>query len=98
SPEERAQAVVPSQALRQAAAAVRGGERSALELAQAIRRQLETAPLAQVQYTDIVDADTLQPVETLVQDGSSGGRYLAAVAVYFGATRLIDNTTLVVGE
>jgi pantoate--beta-alanine ligase len=50
------------------------------------------APVAHIQYAEIVDADTLQQVEHLVS-----GRYLAALAVHFGATRLIDNTTLAVG-
>ncbi|GAB5534630.1 MAG: pantoate--beta-alanine ligase [Rubricoccaceae bacterium] len=98
SSDERAQAVVLSQALRAAEDAVREGECSALELATTIRRQLETAPLARVQYAEIVDADTLQPIETLAEDSPSAGRYLAAVAVHFGDTRLIDNTTLVVGD
>ena len=57
-----------------------------------------TAPLARVDYASVVDADTLQPVETLVEDGDSGGRYLAALAVDLGGTRLIDNTTLRVGD
>jgi pantoate--beta-alanine ligase len=35
----------------------------------------------------VVDAATLQPLDTLVP----GQEALAAVAVYFGATRLIDN-------
>ena len=98
SPEERAEAVVLSQALASAEASVRAGERSVDVLAAAIRRQLESAPLARVQYAEIVDADSLQPVETLAHDSPSDGRYLAAVAVYFGDTRLIDNTTLVVGD
>jgi len=98
SPEERAQAVVLSNALAIAEESVRVGERSVASLTSEIRRQLETAPLARVQYAEIVDADTLQPVETLAQDSTSAGRYLAALAVYFGDTRLIDNTTLRVGE
>lgn len=96
SPDERGQAVVLSQALAATGHSVRAGERSVDMLTDALHRQLETAPLARVQYAEIVDADTLQPVETLVQDGSSEGRYLAAVAVYFGDTRLIDNTLLTV--
>ena len=98
SPEERAQAVILSQTLAQLEHVVRAGGRSVESLKAQMRRQLETAPLARVQYAEIVDADTLQPVETLAEDSSSEGRYLAAVAVYFGDTRLIDNTSLVVRD
>ncbi len=87
-----------SQALRAAEAAVALGERDPAVLARAMEAHLATAPLARVQYAEVVDADTLQPVEALSEDSPSGGRYLAAVAVFFGATRLIDNTTLVVGS
>ena len=96
--DERAQAVVLSQALRRARQLVADGERDARALVRAIRAHIGTAALARVQYVELVAADTLQPVETLVQDRAAGGRYLAAVAVFFGDTRLIDNTTLDVSE
>jgi pantoate--beta-alanine ligase len=48
---------------------------------------LVTAPDADVEYAEVVDAHTLQPVEHL----APGQEVLAAVAVYFGDTRLIDN-------
>ncbi|WP_420454967.1 pantoate--beta-alanine ligase [Rubrivirga sp.] len=98
SAQERAQAVVLSQALRAAQAAVARGERDPAVLARAMEAQVATAPLARVQYVEVVDAETLQPVEALSEGGPSGGRYLAALAVFFGATRLIDNVTLRVGE
>ena len=97
-PDERAQAAVLSRSLRGAVARVEAGERSVAVLEDGLRGGLETAPLARVQYASVVDAETLQPVETLREDGPSRGRYLAAVAVFFGDTRLIDNATLVVGE
>ena len=40
------------------------------------------------QYVELVDTARLQPPEKL----ASGMEVLAAVAVYFGETRLIDNT------
>ena len=97
SPEERAQAVVLHRAVVSAEAAVAAGERDADALRQRLAAEVETAPLAQLQYADVVRADTLAPVERLAEDGPSGGRYLAAVAAFVGGTRLIDNTTLVVG-
>lgn len=98
SEEERAQAVVLSRALRAAEAAVAAGERDASALRGALAAEVTAAPLARLQYAEVVDADTLQPVETLSEESPSGGRYLAALAVYVGDTRLIDNTTLRVGE
>ncbi len=98
SDEERAQAVVLSQALRAAEAAVALGEHDVAALRGTMEAQIATAPLARVQYAEVVDADTLQPVETLEEESPSGGRYLAAVAVYLGGTRLIDNTTLLVRD
>ena len=97
-PDERAQAVVLSRALRAAQAAVAMGERDAAALAGAMRAQVATAPLAEVDYAEVVDAEALQPAERLDSRGPSGGRYLAALAVRFGGTRLIDNATLQVGD
>ena len=90
--------MVLSQALRAAESSVALGARDAAAIRGAMASQFATVPLARVQYIEIVDADTLQPVDTLSAESPSGGRYLAALAVYFGATRLIDNTTLRVGK
>jgi pantoate--beta-alanine ligase len=49
---------------------------------------LAAAPDANVQYAEVVDANTLQPIDRL----APGQHVLAAVAVFFGDTRLIDNT------
>jgi pantoate--beta-alanine ligase len=48
---------------------------------------LAQVPDGEVEYAEVVDANTLQPVEHL----APGQEVLAAVAVYFGDTRLIDN-------
>ena len=98
SADERAQATVLHQALVAAEAAVERGERSGPVLEALLRREIEAAPLARVQYARVVDAGTLQPADTLGRGGARDGRYLAALAVFFGDTRLIDNTTLCVGE
>ena len=94
---DRAQAAVLSRALMGAGHAVGQGARDAAALTAAMRAEIGRAPRAEIDYVEIVDADALQPAATLVGDGPSGGRYLAAVAVRFGATRLIDNLTLHVG-
>ena len=46
---------------------------------------LEAEPLARIDYVSAVDGETMLPIDKLT-DGS-----LAAMAVYIGKTRLIDN-------
>jgi pantoate--beta-alanine ligase len=83
--EERNQATVLHKALSAAAKACRKSATDAVELA---RKVIGEAPLAHIEYVEIVDAETLQPVETVKSDS------LLAVAVFFGKTRLIDNIRL----
>ena len=47
---------------------------------------IQAEPLAKIDYVQIVDGNSLQPVDTIE------GPVLGAVAVYIGKTRLIDNT------
>jgi len=56
-----------------------------VELVRLASERIAAAPEARIDYVAIVDYDTLQPIAEL------RGRVLAAAAVYFGATRLIDN-------
>ena len=98
SAEERAQAAVLSRGLLAAAHAAGAGERRAAALTGWVRREASGAPLVRLQYAELVDADTLQPVETLAKDGPSEGRYLLAVAAHVGTTRLIDNIQIAVGD
>jgi pantoate--beta-alanine ligase len=53
-----------------------------------VNEQLSSAPLARVDYVEIVDAETMQPLERVDRPA------LCAVAVYIGETRLIDNIAL----
>jgi pantoate--beta-alanine ligase len=64
------------------------GERSAPKLIAAARDEIAKESAARLDYFEIVNPDTLDPVE----DISRGA--LAAMAAYFGATRLIDNALL----
>lgn len=64
------------------------GIRSATELQAAMRNRLRQTPEAQLEYLEIVDGWTLQPVET-TDDAS-----VAAIALRLGTTRLIDNLIL----
>lgn len=88
SPEERAQATILRQALLSAEAEFRAGEHSAAVLRQRIEEWIRTAPLARIDYVEIVDAESLTVVPT-VRSGC-----VLALAVFFGKTRLIDNLWL----
>ena len=85
TPPERAQAPIIRAALTAAAA---GRETSAAKILAEVRRKIESAPLARIDYAEIVGADDLQPRVTVEP------RSLLAVAVFFGKTRLIDNILL----
>ena len=84
-PEERRQALVLSQALVAAQAAVRSGERDAEKLRGDIEARIRGVPLAVVDYVGVCDPDTLEPLTRI------SGRAVALVAARFGAIRLIDN-------
>jgi pantoate--beta-alanine ligase len=88
SPTERAAALVLARTLFWAEAQVKAGERDLGALRAAMIARIEAEPLARIDYVAIVDPVTLQPVERLVESA------LAAVAVRFGSTRLIDNLLL----
>jgi pantoate--beta-alanine ligase len=88
SPEERAQAPVLRVALLEGARLTEKGETSVETIISTARKVIETAPLARIDYLELVNAETLQPLE-IVQPNS-----LLATAVYFDQTRLIDNILL----
>jgi pantoate--beta-alanine ligase len=64
------------------------GERGTKELVEAARLSFADEPAVRVDYIELVDWATLEPVE-IAAPGS-----LFAVAAWVGATRLIDNTIL----
>ena len=88
SAEDRRQAPVIYQALRNAQALLRSGERSAPDIIKAVRTTILTQPNAKIQYVACVDLNTLEPVKAI------GGNILIAVAVFFSKTRLIDNVII----
>lgn len=90
-PEERADATVLYQALQEARALVRQGERRAEPVLAAMREMVRARPTARVDYVAAVDPDDFQPVEAL------SGRVLFALAVRFGKARLIDNLNVDAG-
>lgn len=90
SAEERRAAAVLSRSLRAAEAAIVAGERRGDEVRRILSQMLNSEPLARVEYAEVVDAETFQPVETLK------GRLVLPLAVRVGGTRLIDNLQLAV--
>lgn len=85
--EQRRAAPCLQQALRQAQVLIAQGEHQAIAIETQIRQQLAQEPLAKIDYIQIVDQKTLQPV-TLIERP-----ILCALAVFIGSTRLIDNFT-----
>lgn len=85
SPEERKAAVILHKGLLEGEALVRSGETNAARVKQAIREVIESEPLAKIDYVELVDFDNMEEIDTLKKP------FLAAVAVYIGKTRLIDN-------
>ncbi|HQM35955.1 MAG TPA: pantoate--beta-alanine ligase [Candidatus Marinimicrobia bacterium] len=88
TPEERQQAPIIFNALQAARENVKNGLTDANQLRDQICKIIQTSPLARIDYVEIIDDQTLTPVET-VKPGT-----FAAVAVYYGKTRLIDNIYL----
>jgi pantoate--beta-alanine ligase len=83
--EERKQAAVLHKALQ---AAANSGKKSASEIVALARKVINEAPLARIDYVELVDTQTWQPVEM------AGPNSALLVAVFFGKIRLIDNIRL----
>ena len=82
---ERQAALVLSRSLQAGKALMEAGETNAQAVRQAIIDEINKEPMARIDYVDVVDFDTITPVETIQ------GTVLTAIAVYIGKTRLIDN-------
>jgi pantoate--beta-alanine ligase len=83
--EDRQAATVLYRALRAAESEIAAGMRDSLELQRAMRKVLASEPRARVDYAEIVDAETFEPVVRVER------RCYGVLAVYVGKTRLIDN-------
>ena len=88
SAEHRRQAPALHAALRKAGGLLDEGRSDPLALVDAIRRTLsEQAPEGRIDYIEIVDPETLDPLDAI--DAGAGAALL--LAVFFGEVRLIDN-------
>jgi pantoate--beta-alanine ligase len=85
SPGERNSALVLHRSLLRAQEFFEGGERISSKLIAAGKRELSSEPQARLDYFEIVDPDSLEPITTI------SNRALIAVAAFIGNTRLIDN-------
>ena len=83
--EERKAALVLSRSIFLGKEMVEKGERDCKRILAAMTAEIEKEPLAKIDYVKIVDLDTMQQVEKIDRG------ILAAIAVYIGKTRLIDN-------
>ena len=88
TPVEREQAPVLQRALQEAGRLVAQGERSTAAILNGARKTIATAPLARIDYLEVVNPETLQPLAETNPDSR------IVVAAFFGQTRLIDNLRL----
>ncbi len=89
SPESRKQAVVLSKSIFMAKKMIEDGERDAKKVKNAMRDMINEMPLADIDYVEIVDVNTMQSIDKIEGD------ILCAIAVNIGGeARLIDNVML----
>ena len=80
-----ARAMRQQRLLMQRGALVEEGETDANKIVAAMTANIQTEPLARIDYVSAVDGVTMMPVDQIQ------GTVLVAMAVYIGKTRLIDN-------
>lgn len=85
---ERQAALVLSRSLQAGKALVESGETDAQAVRRAIMQEIEKEPMAKIDYVDVVDFETIMPINTI---DTIRGSVLVAIAVFIGKTRLIDN-------
>ena len=88
TPAERKSALVLHRSLQGVQGMFQAGEQNSGKLAQAGRAEIASEPAARLDYFEIVNPDTLEPVPQITS------RALVAVAAFVGKTRLIDNVVL----
>ncbi len=89
APDERQQALALSRALARTREQFSHGERDAHQLLATARAVIAESPSVRLDYLELVDAETLAPVETTLTQSA-----VLAVAAFVGKTRLIDNISL----
>jgi pantoate--beta-alanine ligase len=90
APDERRVATVLWRALRRGREAVAAGERDADRVRQILDVTISLEKSARLDYVEVTDAETLEPLSTI----DPGRPAVALVAARVGSTRLIDNMAL----
>lgn len=85
SKEERKAALILSRSLDNAKCKIKDGVKESAIIREGIEKELQTEPLAKIDYIEIVKLDTMKPISKIEENT------LVAIAVYIGKTRLIDN-------
>ena len=85
SADERRAATILRRSLVAAGKRIEQGERDGAAITRQLREAIETEPLASVDYAEVVDAESLVPLDRIESAA------LLAVAVRIGRARLIDN-------
>ena len=88
TPEQRSHALALSQALAATTALAAQGTRSTERLRASLLDRLKASPGITVDYVEIVDPKTLEPIPDVLNGA------LIAIAAWVGQTRLIDNALL----
>ncbi|GAV23201.1 pantoate--beta-alanine ligase [Carboxydothermus pertinax] len=88
NPEERRAATILYRALKRGEELVKNGERNPEKLKQLIEEYIKTEPLARIDYVEVRSVPDLKVMEKIQ------GKFIIALAVYIGSTRLIDNFIL----
>ena len=86
--DQRRQAPTLYAALCEAKQRVQSGQQRASAIRRLITRRINQCPDARIDYVSLVHSETLNPVTNIEQPTT------AAIAVFFGKTRLIDNLRL----
>ncbi|SEN26866.1 pantoate--beta-alanine ligase [Paenibacillus sp. OV219] len=89
--DQRQQAVILSQTLREAGSWLQEAGMSTQELTRRIQSSIETAPLAVIDYAEVLTYPSLSSIAMNQDLSQFSGTLIIALAVKFGSTRLIDN-------
>lgn len=95
SPAQRQQAAALNRGLKKAKEYLNSeadDKNSVEKLRHIIKSEITNQELAEIDYVQVLDGETLEEIESI----QPGKKALAAVAVRFGKTRLIDNSVLTV--
>ena len=89
--EQRKQALVLSESLDEAGKRLREPEMTAGLLAAEAAARIRTAPLAEIDYVEVLNYPSLKPLDPDQRLAEINAQLILALAVKFGGTRLIDN-------